>query len=182
MKRLLLFIPVVVALVLGYFLYNGIGKDPSHLDSALVGREVPAFQLPLLSQPSKTVDQSMLKGEVRLLNVWATWCPTCRAEHPYLDRLAKQGVPIVGLNYKDDRAEAQQWLQDLGNPYRFVMEDSDGAVGFDLGVYGAPETFLIDASGVVRYRRVGEVNEQVWQQTLKPLYDKYRAQAAGGSS
>jgi len=178
MKRLFLFLPLVLAVVLGYFLYAGIGKDPHILHSAMIGHPVPSFDLPLLQQPARKVGPSALKGQVRLLNVWATWCPTCEAEHAYLKTLAAKGIPIIGLNYKDDRSSAIDWLQQRGNPYRFVMEDPKGTLGFDLGVYGAPETFLIDAKGVVRYRRVGAMDAQVWQDKLKPLYEKYVRLAA----
>lgn len=175
MRRLLLFIPVILAVVLGVVLFAGIGKDPSHLESALLGKPVPAFSLAELQDPDKHFDNQVFKGKVRLLNVWATWCPTCRAEHAMLLKLARQyGVPIVGLDYKDKRQDALAWLQELGNPYQLVLSDPDGKFGFDLGVYGAPETYLIDRDGIVRFRHVGEVTPRVWQETLKPLIQKYR--------
>ena len=119
-----------------------------------------------------------LQGKVRLLNVWATWCPACRAEHDYLQQLADSGVAIVGLNYKDEREAALKWLQQLGNPYEFNIYDPKGTLGFDLGVYGAPETYVIDAKGLVRYRHVGEVNERVWQSKFVPLLKALEQEAA----
>ncbi|NGH43123.1 DsbE family thiol:disulfide interchange protein, partial [Escherichia coli] len=112
-----------------------------------------------------------------LLNVWATWCPTCRAEHQYLNTLAARGVRVVGLKYKDDRAKAVTWLNSLGNPYALSLYDGDGMLGLDLGVYGAPETFLIDGQGIIRYRHAGDMNERVWQQEVLPLYKKYGGEA-----
>lgn len=147
-------------------------EDPKLLESALVGKPVPAKTLPdLLSD--KTYDESLFKqGKPVLLNVWATWCPTCYAEHQYLNQLAKQGVPIIGLDYKDSSAKAIKWLNDLGNPYQVVLKDEKGSFALDLGVYGAPETFIVDGNGVIHYRYAGDVNEKVWQETLLPIYQK----------
>ena len=113
-----------------------------------------------------------LKGQPALLNVWATWCPTCKAEHEMLNRLAAQGVAIYGINYKDDSAAAREWLQRLGNPYRFNIEDPQGSLGIDLGVYGAPETFLLDKQGIIRAKHVGAIDENVWRSKLAPLYQQ----------
>ena len=169
MKRFFLFLPLLIAVVLGVVLFAGIGKDPTKLESALIGNPVPAFSLKDLNNPEAELDESLLRGQVQLLNVWGTWCPACRDEHDDLMRLARdKGVSIVGLNYKDNRADALVWLERLGNPYSTTIYDPKGTLGFDLGVYGAPETFVIDASGVVRYRHVGVVNEKVWQETLLP--------------
>lgn len=171
-RRFLLFIPLFLALLLGLVLFAGIGKDPTRLESARLNDPVPAFALPDLKSPGLIRTQAELKGEVRLLNVWATWCPTCRAEHTYLNTLARRGVKIVGLNYKDDPEAALRWLQELGDPYEFNLSDPDGKLGFDLGVYGAPETYVIDRQGVVRHRHVGDVNDRVWQESLAPLLQK----------
>ena len=151
---------------------NSQGDDPKTLESALVGKPVPAKTLPdLLSD--KTYDESLFKqGKPVLLNVWATWCPTCYAEHQYLNQLAKQGVTIIGLDYKDNNAKAMKWLKDLGNPYQVVLKDEKGSFALDLGVYGAPETFIVDGNGVIHYRYAGDVNEKVWQETLQPIYQK----------
>ncbi|AOY87241.1 thiol:disulfide interchange protein [Marinobacter salinus] len=175
MKRFLLFLPLLVALILGVVLFAGIGKDPTKLESALIGKPVPAFNLADLHDPDVKLDQGLLKGKVQLLNVWGTWCPSCRDEHGDLMWLAREkGVSIIGLNYKDDRADALVWLDRLGDPYQTTIYDPKGTLGFDMGVYGAPETFVIDASGVVRYRHVGVVNEKVWEETLLPVINDAR--------
>ena len=173
MRRFLLFLPLLVALVLGLVLFAGIGKDPTRLDSALVGKAVPQFNLQDLHRPDQQITQQVFQGEPSLLNVWATWCPSCRDEHADLMRLAKnQGVPIIGLNYKDQRADAKIWLQRLGDPYSTSIYDPEGSLGFDLGVYGAPETFVIGGDGTVLYRHVGVVNDQVWEEILRPLLNQ----------
>lgn len=175
MRRFLLFLPLLVAIVVGGFLFAGIGKDPTKLDSALVGKPVPVFSLKGLKQPDATLDEGLFQGEITLLNVWATWCPACRDEHADLMWLAREkNVPIIGLNYKDNRDDALVWLDRLGDPYTTVIYDPKGTLGFDLGVYGAPETFVIDGSGVVRYRHVGVVNPEVWEQVLLPVIKKAR--------
>ena len=117
------------------------------------------------------LSQADLEGQVSLLNVWATWCVACRVEHPYLKQLAQQGIPLFGINYKDNDVAAQRWLDELGDPYRFNIADHEGTLGLDLGVYGAPETYLVDATGVIRYRHVGVVDERVWKTVLEPLYE-----------
>ena len=175
MKRFFLFLPLIFALVLGVVLFAGIGKDPTTLESALIGKPVPDFTLASLHDPDLQLDNSLLKGVVQLLNVWATWCPACRDEHGDLLWLAReQGVSIIGLDYKDNRDEALGWLNTLGNPYQTVIYDPRGSLGFDLGVYGAPETFVINAEGVVLYRHVGVVNRKVWEQTLLPIINEAR--------
>lgn len=176
MKRIWLFLPLVLAIALGFILYLGLGKDPSKLESARTGEPVPDFELALLDQPGTQVGPEVFEGRTRLLNVWATWCPACRDEHPYLMTLAEKGIPIVGLNYKDQREPAQEWLRSLGDPYSLVLFDPKGTLGFDLGVYGAPETYVIDAEGNVRHRFVGIVNEKVWEQELGPVYRRFSEQ------
>lgn len=167
--RLKLFFPLILFTVLALFLFRGLSLDPKEMPSALIDQPFPSFQLPRLGAEEKLSRREML-GRVALLNVWATWCPSCRVEHPYLLQLSAQGVPVYGLNYKDEDAAAQRWLDELGDPYRFNIVDRDGTLGLDLGVYGAPETYLIDAQGVIRYRHVGVVDERVWRGTLEPLY------------
>lgn len=174
MNRIWLFLPLVLAVALGVVLYWGLGEDPRDLDSAMVGREVPAFELPMLRDGERSGTAEMFRGDVHLLNVWGTWCAACRVEHPHLNRLAEQGVPIIGLNYKDEREAALEWLRERGNPYTEVIYDPEGSLGFDLGVYGAPETYLIDAEGVVRHRHVGVVDKEVWESDFEPLYERYR--------
>ncbi|WP_314866656.1 DsbE family thiol:disulfide interchange protein [Aggregatibacter kilianii] len=174
-KKLYLPLIIFLALVAAFLVQlqrNAQGDDPKNLESALVGKPVPAKTLmDLLS--TKTFDESLFKqGKPLLLNVWATWCPTCYAEHQYLNHLAKQGVPIIGLDYKDNSEKAVKWLHDLGNPYQVVLKDEKGSFALDLGVYGAPETFIVDGKGVIHYRYAGDVNERVWQEKLQPIYQK----------
>jgi len=176
--RLKLFLPLIfVALIAIPFVVvlRDKGYDPQALPSALIDKPMPEFSLPKLGG-NEMLTPASLKGEPALLNVWATWCPSCRAEYPYLMKLAKQGVAIYGLDYKDDSGEAQKWIAELGDPYRFNIVDSEGTLGLDLGVYGAPETYLIDAEGVIRAKHVGVVDESVWQEKLQPLYQKLLGQ------
>jgi len=179
MKTKLLFIPLALFLLLAAVFIvqlarNARGDDPTRLESALIGKPVPVFTLESLDQPGKTFDRSALRdGHPLLLNVWATWCPTCRAEHQFLNTLALAGIRVVGLNYKDDRLKAVNWLNTLGNPYALSLYDGDGMLGLDLGVYGAPETFLIDGQGIIRYRHAGSLDADVWQREVRPLYQQY---------
>lgn len=183
MTRKVLFIPLGLFLLLAAVLLwqlarNAQGDDPTDLESALVGKPVPVFRLESLESPGTIYDQSVLTdGKPMLLNVWATWCPTCRAEHQYLNTLKAQGIRVVGMNYKDDSSKAIRWLNELGNPYALSLFDGNGMLGLDLGVYGAPETFLIDGKGIIRYRHAGDLNDSVWQQEIKPLWEKYSQEA-----
>jgi cytochrome c biogenesis protein CcmG/thiol:disulfide interchange protein DsbE len=162
MKNLKLFIPLFIFIGLAVLLLKGLDRDPNALPSALIGEPVPAFRLPNLLT-GEQVSEDVFQGHVTLLNVWATWCPSCRMEHPFLLRLAReQGVRIVGMDYKDEDADATAWLDKLGNPYELVFADANGHLGVDLGVYGAPETYLIDHKGIIRAKRVGVVDERVW--------------------
>ena len=167
--RLKLFLPLILFALLAITLFRGLGLDPNKMPSALIGRPLPEFNLPALNQTGM-VSAADVTGQPALLNVWATWCVSCRVEHPYLKQLAQQGIPIFGLNYKDEDRAAQRWLEELGDPYRFNIADREGTLGLDMGVYGAPETYLLDAAGVVRYRHAGVVDEKVWQTILEPLY------------
>lgn len=171
MQRLKLFIPLIVFIGLGLLLWRGLFLDPSAMPSALKGKPFPQFNLPVLQNPDKFVTVADLKGQPSLVNVWATWCVACRVEHPYLLRLAEQGVRIIGLDYKDTNASAKLWLQNLGNPYVFNIIDKDGRLGLDLGVFGAPETYLLDAAGVIRFKHVGVIDERVWRKKLEPVWD-----------
>ena len=177
-KRLKLFLPLLVFLLLiSVFLYTLLKKDynPRLLPSALIDKPMPAFQLPLLMRPDVAVNEKQItQGKPTLLNIWASWCVSCRVEHPFLDQLAKQGVRIVGVNYKDERSDAEKWLANLGNPYQMIIFDYQGGLGLDLGVYGAPETYLLDGEGIIRYKHVGVVDETVWQSTLKALYQQWQ--------
>ena len=172
MNRLALFVPLALFAGLSLVLLLGLDKDPTELPSALVGEPFPAFNLPSLMAEQQCVTEQDFKGDVVLVNVWATWCFACRIEHPMLNELSAKGVKIIGLNYKDQRAEAKEWLAERGNPYQFNIFDAQGQLGIDLGVYGAPETFLVDASGIVRHRRVGVVDERVWNTEFRALYEQ----------
>lgn len=162
MRKALVFIPLALFIGLGFFLWKGLYLDPRELPSALIDRPMPEFALPSLTEPDKILTPEGLKGEVALVNVWATWCPTCKEEHAFLNQLATQGVVIYGINYKDEPVKATAWLQRYLNPYREVILDQEGRLGLDLGVYGAPETYIIDAEGTIRYRHVGAVDAKVW--------------------
>ncbi|MDA9556827.1 DsbE family thiol:disulfide interchange protein [Vibrio sp.] len=182
MNKKLLFLPLVAFFILvGFFALqlskNANGDDPTKLESVLVGKPVPQFRLEDLAEPGKLYDQAIFSGKPLLLNVWATWCPTCYAEHQFLNELAEKNVKIIGLNYKDDRSKAINWLNQLGNPYLISLFDGNGLLGLDLGVYGAPETFLIDAQGTIRYRHVGDVNAYNWSETLGPMYEDLLAES-----
>lgn len=170
--RVLVFLlPLALFLALAVLLLSRNGTDPSFLPSARLGQPVPAFQLTSLSDPAQTLSADIFKGDVTLLNVWATWCVSCLVENPVLLQLAESGVHIIGVNYKDDRQAATAWLQNNGNPYRTIVFDERGDLGLDLGVYGAPETYLIDRQGHIRYRSVGVLDGRAWTQELKPRYD-----------
>lgn len=174
MKRALLFLPLVLAAVIGVVLFWGLSNDPTKLESARIDDPLPSFSLPSLQDPTRLLSQEDVKGKVSLLNVWATWCPSCRVEHPYLLKIAKQyQVPVIGLNYKDDRDAAKEWLVKLDDPYLFNIFDEKGKLGLDLGVYGAPETYIVDKQGIVRYRHVGVVDDTVWKSILEPRVKQY---------
>ncbi|MBR9912149.1 MAG: DsbE family thiol:disulfide interchange protein [Gammaproteobacteria bacterium] len=174
MSRFKLFIPLLVFLILAIFFWRGLSLDPTAMPSALIDRPVPAFKLATVKDPQQFYTEQDLKGEVALLNVWATWCVACRVEHPFLVQLAQQGLKIVGINYKDDVAEARVWLQKLADPYVYSVVDADGRLGIDLGVFGAPETYVLDKEGVIRYKHVGVVDAKVWRETIEPIVNSLR--------
>jgi cytochrome c biogenesis protein CcmG/thiol:disulfide interchange protein DsbE len=153
-------VPLAIFTLLVAFLYRGLSLDPKLVPSPLVGKPIPTFTLTRLDNPAVTISDADFKGKVSLLNVWATWCVSCRREHEVLVQLAKTGqVEIYGLNYKDDRTDANRWLAQLGNPYVANAFDSDGRVGIDWGVYGAPETFIIDREGIIRHKHIGPLTK-----------------------
>ena len=174
MSRASLFVPLglfTLIVVLGYLGFRL--EDPHRLPSALLGKPFPEFTATVLGAPGRTVTRDDLVGSPVLVNVWATWCPTCKAEHEELMRIDRETeLRIVGVNYKDDRAKALRWLADFGDPYEFVLEDQDGALGVELGVYGAPESFLLDPSGTIVYKRVGEINPRVWRDEIVPVLER----------
>lgn len=171
-RRWLLFVlPLALFLVLALLLLSRNGKDPTLLPSARLGQPVPAFQLESLTEPGRRLDAGLFRGQVSLLNVWATWCVSCLVEHPTLMRLAQSGVRIIGVNYKDGREPALAYLASHGDPYAAIAFDEQGDLGLDLGVYGAPETYLVDRDGRIRYRAVGVIDERAWDVELKPRYE-----------
>jgi len=171
MNRYLL--PLGIFLVLVVFLGIGLGLNPREIPSPLIDKPAPAFELVQLHEPGKSLTTKDMQGKVWLLNVWASWCVSCREEHPVLVELAKtRVVPIVGLNYKDQRPEALRWLQQFGDPYVMSIVDGDGRVGINFGVYGVPETFVIDKTGVIRYKQIGPVTPKALQEKILPLVAK----------
>ena len=169
MNRLLL-IPLLLFIVLVGFLLVGLRRDPHEVPSPLINKSAPDFQLPQLQQASATFSAKEMRGKVWLLNFWGTWCVACREEHPLLVQYAKTAVvPIYGVDYKDERAAALQWLDEFGNPYTLTAFDVDGRISIDYGVYGAPESYLIDRNGVIRFKQIGPITEDVWQNKILPL-------------
>lgn len=162
--------PLAIFLVLVGFLGVGLGLKPRDVPSPLVNRPMPSFSLPTLEQPERSLGPQDLRGQVYLINVWASWCTACQAEHPLLVDLARAGVvPIYGLNYKDGREDALRWLGQHGNPYKQSISDTAGLVGLDLGVYGVPETYVVDRDGVIRHKHTGALTMDVVRETLLPL-------------
>ena len=170
MKSLRLIIPLIIFVVIAGFLYIGLSRDPRELPSPLVGKPAPAFSLMQLHAPDKKLSVADMKGQVWLLNVWASWCVSCRVEHPLLVQLAQSNVvPVIGLNYKDKVPEGLAWLAQNGDPYKLSVVDADGRVGIDWGVYGVPETFVVDKNGVIQYKHIGPVTAEALQKTILPL-------------
>ena len=174
MKKFL--IPIGMFALLGLLLAYGLKLDPRKIPSPLIDKPLPAFSLPTLEDPKKSLANADLKGKVVLVNVWASWCVACKQEHPVLLALSRDKlVPIIGLNYKDQRADATQMLKVEGNPYDAIIVDADGRVGIDWGVYGVPETFVVDKQGVIRYKQIGPISPEAWEKTLWPLIQKLSA-------
>ena len=182
-RNVLVFLPLAVAAVLGVVLAWGLTRDPSTLPSTLIGKPVPAFELPPVKGRTLGLSSTDLKGEVSLVNVFASWCVACRAEHPLFMKLAAQGtVPLHGLNYKDQPDDAAKWLDSLGDPYTRTGADISGRVAIDWGVYGVPETFVIGADGRVAYKHIGPVSEEALTGTILPLVEELRRQAEGDNA
>ncbi len=170
-------LPLAIFAALSVLLWRGLSLDPRELPSVLIDKPAPAFELPVLHDTSASIGPNQMAGKVWLLNVWASWCVACRQEHPVITSLARD-VEIVGLNYKDKRPEAMTWLQRWGNPYIASAFDQAGDVGIDYGVYGVPETFVIDQQGQIRYKHVGPVSESDAKNTILPVVQQLR----GGTS
>ncbi len=170
-------IPLVIFVVLAVFLAIGLTRDPHELKSVLINKPAPTFRVPQLKAADKTISNEDMRGKVWLLNVWASWCVACREEHPYLIEYAKSGVvPIYGLNYKDRREDALATLDELGDPYLVSAVDLDGRVGIDFGVYGAPETYVIDQGGTIRFKYVGPMMPDVWKEKILPVVQELNRQ------
>lgn len=167
MNRFLL--PLIAVVVFIPILILGLNTDPRKLPSPYIGKPAPQFELPGLKDPSITVSTASLEGRMTLVNIWATWCVGCRAEHQYLMQLAEQGtIPIYGINWRDSRKQALSWLEQLGDPYVVSGFDADARVGIDWGAYGAPETFLVNPQGIVLYRFAGPLNQAIWEREFQP--------------
>lgn len=168
------FLPLFAFLLLAALLFVGVrmnsGKDTSAIPSPLIGKPAPEFSLPVLGEPGRTLAKKDFLGKPYLLNVWGSWCPNCRVEHPVISALARSGkLRVVGYNYKDEDADAKRWLSEFGNPYSVNLVDADGRAAFDWGIYGAPESFIIDANGIVRWKFIGPIDESVVREQIEPL-------------
>lgn len=171
--KLRFIVPLAIFVGLVAFFAIGLTRDPREVPSPLIDKPAPAFHVPQLGDPAAAFDPREMRGKVWLLNVWASWCVSCREEQPVLVEMSKQQlVPIVGLNYKDERKDGMQWLQRFGNPYQLSAFDADGKVGIDYGVYGVPETFVIDRQGVIRYKQIGPITREALDKKILPLVRK----------
>jgi len=178
-RRWLLLAPLAVFVVIGVFLAAGLSLDPRNIPSALIGKQVPEFSLPPVLGHSLGLSTADLKGEVSLVNVFASWCVACREEHPLLMQIGREGLlPLHGLDYKDPPAAAARWLNDMGDPYVRTGADIDGRVAIDWGVYGVPETFVVDRDGRIVYKHIGAITPAVWEKTLLPMIRKLKGVSA----
>ena len=164
---LLLFIGLAILLFVGVRMNSG--KDNSAIASPLIGKPAPALNLPELAMPEQRISVAQLQGKAYVLNVWGSWCVSCRIEHPVITELAKSGALVVGYNYKDSDADATRWLADYGNSFALIVQDEDGSAALDWGIYGAPETFVIDANGIVRFKHIGPLTSEIIEQSIRPI-------------
>ena len=168
-------LPLGIFIALAALLFYGLRLDPRKVPSPLIDKPAPAFTLESLSEPGKSISSDILKGRMSLVNVWASWCPSCRQEHGELVRIAQESdVQMIGFNWKDERPAALEMLRTFGNPYALSVYDPDNKVGIDWGVYGAPETFVVDAEGIIRHKRIGPIDRKVWQEEIVPVIEQYR--------
>jgi cytochrome c biogenesis protein CcmG/thiol:disulfide interchange protein DsbE len=172
--RLTYVVPVLLFVIVGVFLAVGLRLNPGYIESPLLGKTAPGFSLPALENPRVMVGTGDMAGQYALLNVWATWCVECRHEHEFLLQLADSGMPIYGLNWKDVRGDALEWLDTLGNPYVASAEDANGRVGIDYGVYGAPETFLLAPDLTILHKHLGPLNGRIWEQDFLAAMERHR--------
>ena len=181
MKYLRFLLPLGIFLALVWFLFQGLFLDPKEVPSPLINKPAPAFSLEQLDRPGATIKREDMLGKVWLLNVFASWCVACREEHPLLVEFSRMKLlPIYGLNYKDERVAGMKWLSTFGNPYEASLFDHDGRVGIDYGVYGVPESFLIDAKGVIRYKQIGPFTPEAIETKLIPLVQQLKKEAGNG--
>lgn len=170
MSRLL---PLLAFIGLAVLLFVSVrmnsGKDNSAIASPLIGKPAPALNLPELAMPEQRISVAQLQGKAYVLNVWGSWCVSCRVEHPVITELAKSGALVVGYNYKDSDENATQWLAEFGNPFALIVQDEDGTAALDWGIYGAPETFVIDANGIVRFKHIGPLTSEIIDQSIRPI-------------
>lgn len=183
MKSIIRFIPLILFILLGVLLYRGLFLNPQAMPSAMIGKPLPDFSLPRLKATEQMLGRNDLQGNIVLLNVWATWCIQCKYEHPYLLNIAQDPrIKLYGLNFTDDRNAALQWLEQYKDPYEMSIFDEQGALGLDIGVFGAPETFVIDHTGIIRKRFAGPINDIVWKKEFLPLIEQIEAEMAKGTS
>ena len=163
------FLPLLLFFSLMIFLWSGLKLNPKDLPSALLGKKMPAFSMPTLEDPKQHVTHTVFKGKVSILNVWASWCQSCRFEHEFwMDVSKNNNLTLIGLNYHDELQEAKNWIKSAGNPYKIILLDNQGHLGMELGVYGTPETFLIDEQRIIRVRHTGPVNHDIWKKKFLP--------------
>lgn len=173
MKSFKFLLPLLIFLSLMILLWRGLSLHPSEVPSPLINKPAPLFELPTLFDKNKITSNQDFMGHITLLNIWATWCIVCAEEHDVLTQIAKNNnIVLIGLNYKDSQKDAIKWLEKRGNPYKMIGVDQTGSSAIDWGVYGTPETFLIDKKGYIRYKHIGPISPQAWEQTLKPLVEK----------
>lgn len=173
-------VPLIIFVALVALLFYGLQLDPRKVPSPLVGKPAPDFELVSLEDPDRLVNSDILRGRVSLVNVWASWCPSCRQEHGELMKIARDhpDLQVIGFNWKDTRADAIEMLRRYGNPYVVSVFDPDNRYGLHWGVYGAPETFIVDAEGIIRYKHIGPVDAQAWESTIRPIVEQYKPEAS----
>lgn len=175
--KLIYTLPLLVFFVIAIILWRGLGLHPNQVPSPLINKAVPTFSLATLIDGKLTSNKDFA-GKITLVNVWATWCYACAQEHPFLLELSQRSdITLYGLDYKDDKTVAKKWLKQHGNPYKIIAVDQDGTAAIDWGVYGTPETFIVDKKGIIRYKHIGPLTQDVWEQKLKPLIDKIRSES-----
>ncbi len=176
--KLSVVLPLCLFLTLGGFLWRGLSINPKELPSALIGQDSPKFKITTVENPKQWVDESLFKDKVTVLNVWATWCVSCRKEHEVWleikNLLLPNSVQLIGLNYHDTLRDSQAWLRTAGNPYQFNLFDQKGQLGIDFGVYGTPETYVLDKDGIIRYRHVGPINHEIWKSKILPFIEELK--------